>query len=75
MDLHAEYSRRYGGPPRPAQSWHEVLAMSRRITRFDLRDRLIVADGTSLGQPVTEDSRALRALELRKLRRLAGEAP
>lgn len=72
MDLHAEYSRCYGGPPRADQSWHEVLAMGRRIRRFAARERLIVRDGTVLGGP-SDESVAIRGMQLNALRRIAGE--
>lgn len=73
MDLHAEYARTYGGPPRPDQSWHEVLAMARRVARFDARARMIVHDGSILGNPVDAKQGGIRQMQVNKLRRLAGE--
>lgn len=37
MDLVAEYAMTYGGPPRPDDGWHVVLALMRRMARFDAR--------------------------------------
>lgn len=71
MDLVADYARTYGGAPRHDQPWHEVLALLSRTARFEMRDRLIVADGTVLGQPVAESERAQTQLLKAKLRDIA----
>lgn len=73
MDLHAEYSRTYGGAPRADQPWHEVLAMVRRCARFDARARSIVRDGTVFGQPIDKSDAGLHSMKLTALRRAAGE--
>ena len=69
MDLVANYARTYGGPPRPDQPWHEVLALARRVGRFDARDLLTVFDGTRLSQPAENET--IRAMQISALRKIA----
>lgn len=71
--MHAEYSRTYGGPPRADQSWHEVLAMARRVGRFDARARMIVHDGMVYSAPVDKKDSGIRGMQLNAMRRMAGE--
>jgi hypothetical protein len=52
MDVVAEYAERYGAPSRET-TWHEIIALVKRTGRFELRDRLIQADGVILGKPST----------------------
>lgn len=61
MDLVADYARSYGGVPRRDQSWHEVLALAARVSRNDLREKLIIADGMTLGQPSSGPDAVTRA--------------
>lgn len=47
MDVIAEYSARYHGPPDPAMPWLLFTELSRRCARFDARDWLRAIDGPS----------------------------
>lgn len=71
MDLVAEYADRYKHLPPAETPWHEFIALLGRTDRFDLRDRLRVADGTLLGQPVSTEDMGIRQLERAKLEKLA----
>jgi len=74
MDWIWEYVDRYKHHPKsvPGLMWHEFVGAIERLGRFDLRERLLVADGISLGQPAqSEDYVAIRAMEREKLDRVA----
>ncbi|HWP38948.1 MAG TPA: hypothetical protein VNL18_15485 [Gemmatimonadales bacterium] len=72
MDWEAEYAARYGGPPRPDQPWHQVLALMARIGRFAARDILRVVEGTFLARPPEDEfSAGQRQLRLDQLERYA----
>ena len=70
MDLEAEFRRTFG-PIGPDDTWHAVVALVQRSDRFEARDRLAIAHGTALGQPVTEDQMSFRLMEKDKLERAA----
>jgi hypothetical protein len=46
MDMAFEY-RKHFGPIPDTMSWHEVLAGARRVRAFEIRERLIAADGAA----------------------------
>lgn len=50
MDVIAEYAERYGTPD-PKTSWHQIIALVKRAGRFELRERIIYADGVQWGRP------------------------
>lgn len=71
MDVLAEYADRYKHMPPPEMPWHEFLALVSRVDRFDVRDRLRLADGEILGQPVSEKDMGIRQLQRAKLEGIA----
>jgi hypothetical protein len=71
MDLVAEYAHAYGGAPRPDQTWHEVVALALRASRFDARLRMAVRDGTILAQPAGEKYDALQQIQRARVSRMA----
>lgn len=70
MDFVAEFAERYGAP-RADTPWHELIALVKRRTRFQLRDRLILADGEELGRQPTPDDAVVRQMLRAKYDRLA----
>jgi hypothetical protein len=71
MTLIALYAEKYGGAPRDEQPWHEVVALLDRIPGLDARERLLIAHGTALGQPVDSSQMGMREMELMQIKRLA----
>jgi len=73
MDLVWEYADRYKHHPDmvPQMTWHEFVGGVERTGRYQVRDKLILADGASLGQPVDPGAMGMRQMELSKLRRIA----
>jgi hypothetical protein len=70
--MEAEYANRYKHLPADTMSWHRFLSLVVRASRFETRDRLVVADGTLMGQPATSEQGAgQRMLMDAKLRDLA----
>ena len=67
----AEYVDRYKHTPPPEMSWHEFLALVQRTERFEVRERLRLADGTAFGQPVSQQDMGIRTLERAKLEGIA----
>lgn len=67
----AEYARLYGGAPRPEQPWHEVIALVQRAERFEVREIILAARGTAMGQPISEKVLGQRALLEAKLHDIA----
>jgi hypothetical protein len=73
MDLVWEYADRYKHHPDmvPQMTWHEFVGGVERTGRYQVRDKLIVADGMNLGQPVDPGAVAMRGMDLAKLSRVA----
>lgn len=73
MDMVVEYADRYKHHPAtvPRMTWHEFVAFVDRTGRYEARDRLIMADAVTLGQPVDPSQMALRMMEKAGLERLA----
>jgi len=69
-----EYLERYKHHPAavPGMTWHEFAYHVDRRGEFQVRDRLVLADAVSLGQPAQSGSDlAFRAMERRRLERIA----
>lgn len=71
MTLVALYAGQYGGVPRDEQPWHEFIALLDRIPALEARQRLAIAHGTLLGQPVDSAQMGMRQLEVLQVKRLA----
>lgn len=67
----AEYANRYKHLPPDTVSWHLIVSLIHRASRFETRDRLVIQDGMLFAQPVPEAGLGQRVLMDAKLRDVA----